>query len=143
MPLRTSMRLRGAARWLKSNPIVAILGVVGSVFGVIKGAPAAWSVITQVLGLPECVTYSKIYRHANGYFAAEGDQWVEYPPYSGTDKFRFREIRRNREYIYILNLTPRAGPANTMLLRFPVCGGTAQWTYQNPQEWTDLYYVWR
>jgi hypothetical protein len=138
-----SARLRAIARWLKSHPVVAILGVIATVFGVIKGAPAAWSVTMHAVGLPDCITYSKTYRHAGGYFALENGEWIEYPSFRGKEHFKFREVRRDPEYVYLLNLTPRAGRASTMLLRFPVCGGTAQWTYQNPQQWTDLYTVWR
>jgi hypothetical protein len=28
-------------------------------------------------------------------------------------------------------------------VRLPVCGGTSQWTYENPQAWVDLYEVTR
>jgi hypothetical protein len=28
-----------------------------------------------------------------------------------------------------------------MLVRLPACGGTAQWTYENPENWTNLYQV--
>jgi len=124
------VRLRAIARWLKSHPIVAVLGVIGTLFTVVKGAPAAWTVSMHALGYPACVSYAKVYQHAGGRFEKTGDQWIEYPPPTGRNHFRFQEVRRDHEYIYLKNLTPRAGPQNSMVLRPPVCGGAAEWTYQ-------------
>ena len=108
----------------------------------------------QVTGRPTCLLYGDRYSHASGYFERVGSTWVEYPPYGGTNHFEFEEVRRDREYIYLRNLTPRRtddrstpdgvlAAERTMLLRLPACGGVAQWSYQNPLHWTDLAQVWK
>jgi len=136
-------KLGRAARWLRSNPFITLAGVLGTVFGLIVAAYNFANVGLALVGLPSCLTYADVYRHATGYFQKDGEKWIEHPPFDGRRHFTFRETHRDRDYIYLLNETPRAGPQNTMLLRLPTCGGEAQWSYQNPQQWTNLYQIWR
>jgi hypothetical protein len=134
-------RIRVFARWLKANPIVTLLGILATIFGVLKGAPPAWSAVTEILGVPRCLTYSSIYYYSSGRFEkSSGDTWIEH----GDAVFTFKETHRDRNYIILLNTTPRAGPKARMILRIPVCGGRLQWTYENYSGyWTNLYEVWR
>lgn len=132
-------RLKVFTRWLKANPIIGLLGVAGTIFGVVKGAPPAWDATTQILGIPRCLTYASVYYYPSGRFEKDGLNWVEH----GDTTFTFREIHRDRNNIVLLNTTPRAGRQSAMILRIPVCSGTAQWSYQNPQQWIDLYETWR
>ena len=48
-------------------------------------------------------------------------------------------------YIELLNLTPRPEEREwaTLIVRLPVCGGTAKLTLGITQHWVDLYEVWR
>ena len=131
------------ARWLRAHPLTTTAGVAATAFGFINGGYTFAETVTKVVGIPRCLSYAEIYHHAAGHFDKVGAQWVEHPPYDGLNHFRFDESHRDRDYIYLLNLTPRAGGRKDMLVRLPACGGTAQWTYQNPQQWTDLYTVWR
>jgi hypothetical protein len=135
-------RIRVFSRWLKANPIVTLLGILATMFGVVKGAPPAWSAVTEILGIPHCLTYSSVYHHSAGRFEkSSGDTWIEQG--QKDDVYNFTETHRDRNYIILRNTTPRVGRNATMILRIPVCGGPMQWTYQNPQQWVDLYEVWR
>jgi hypothetical protein len=127
----SSPRLMAIARWLKANPIVTIIGVVGTIFGVVKGAPPAWRAAMEMLGLPDCLTYSSVYHYPDGVFRVGDGGWIENN--DDGNVYRFKESYRNRNYIVLLNTTPRQGRRSSMILRIPVCGGTAQWTYENPQ----------
>ena len=143
-PKPTGKSLRVIPRWLKSHPLVISAGIVATLFGLITSGFTFVGTVTKVVGLPACFTYADVYHHATGRFGKEGLRWIEHPPFDGGSRhFIFQETHREPEYIYLLNQTPRDGPSNTMLLRLPVCGGTAQWSYQNPQHWVDLYFVWR
>jgi hypothetical protein len=134
------MGLDGIVEWLKKNPIYTAIGVLGTVFGFIKGIPPAWTAISETFGIPECVTVSDRYYYYSGHFTnTRPDTWVEFQPAA---KLNFLEINRNRNYVILLNKTPRADPRwESMLVRLPICGGTAQWTYENPQQWVDLFDV--
>jgi hypothetical protein len=133
--------LAAIAAWLKDNPLLAIVGALVPVFGLVAGGPAAWAGLTQILGIPQCVTYAKVYSYSSGAFADGGDKWVE--SVKGVDTFTFKLAHRNPEFIILLNQTPRVGYRSDMIVRLPVCGGTAQWTLENPEHWIDLYQVWR
>ena len=129
------------AGWLKDNPILSIAAALVTLLGLIKAVPPAWDAGTQILDIPSCVTYAPVYSYSSGRFSQNGEKWVE--NIKGTDTFDFKMAHRDRDYIFLLNLTPRVGYDTDMLVRLPVCGGTAQWTLENPEHWTDLYQVWR
>lgn len=134
------MALSKVFLWLKENPLIGLAGVVGPVLGLIVAVPNAWDAATSIAGLPACVFYSKVYYYDDGHFKDLGaGNWVEYQPHA---QLKFEEITRNRTYINLKNLTPREDPRwASMLVRLPSCGGTAQWTYENPEAWTDLFQV--
>jgi hypothetical protein len=139
MPFLAS--LRTALWWIKNNPIWSLMGGAASILGLVAGVPPAWLAVSQALNIPSCVTYSNIYYDSNGHFKKEGNNWTEYQV---DTKYLFRELSRLRDYITLLNLTPREDPRwKTMLVRLPVCGGTVQWTYQDPENWVDLTTVFR
>ena len=60
-------------------------------------------------------------------------------------RYEFRETHRTRDYIELLNLTPRPEERDwaTLIVRLPVCEGTAKLTLGITQHWMDLYQVWR
>lgn len=126
--------------WVQKNPLIGLVGVVGPVLGLIVAVPNAWNAATNIAGLPACVFYPKVYYYNNGHFKdIGGGNWVEYQIQA---RFKFVEIARNRDYINLKNLTRRTDPRwESMLVRLPSCGGTAQWTYENPEAWTDLFQV--
>jgi hypothetical protein len=133
--------LRTALGWIKNNPIWSLVGGAASILGLVAGVPPAWLAVSQALNIPSCVTYSNIYYDSYSHFKKESNNWTEYQV---DTKYLFRELSRSRDYIILLNLTPREDPRwATMLVRLPVCGGTAQWTYENPENWVDLTTVFR
>jgi len=133
--------LRTAVHWIKNNPIYSLVGIAASILGLIAGIPPAWLAISQAFNIPVCGSYAKIYYDSNGHFKNENEKWTEYQP---TVKLLFDELNREREYITLINRSPREDPRwASMLVRLPVCEGTAQWTYQNPEIWVDLFPVFR
>jgi hypothetical protein len=63
-----NVRFGAVVRWLKGNPFVVLLGIIGTVAGAIAGVPKAWHAISLALDIPECGTYSNAYYYYNGYF---------------------------------------------------------------------------
>jgi hypothetical protein len=80
-----------------------------------------------------------------GLFRNEGSQWVEYKITSyGTTRFAtFQEQARDADYVYLVDPSRQKpnSPNNAMLVRLPLSGGVAQWSYQNPIQWTDFTIV--
>ena len=134
------MAFRDVLLWVKDNPLIGVAGVVGPILALIVAVPNAWDAATNIAGLPTCVFYANVYYYNDGHFKdVGGGNWVEYQPHA---QLKFEEIVRNRDYINLKNLTPREDPRwASMLVRLPSCGGTAQWTYENPEAWTNLFQV--
>lgn len=136
-------RIAALIRKLRSHPGMTVLTVLATVIGLIKGIPPAWGAISEWCGVPYCLSYGRTYNYPTGKFSKVLEhRWIEY----GGTVFYFNEIHRDRNFIVLLNDTPREERPlgdQTMIVRLPVCGGTAQWSYQNPAGWTDLYEVWR
>jgi hypothetical protein len=125
--------------WIKKHPLYALAALLAPVVGMVADIPAAWAGFTAMVGLPPCVTYSSTYYYSSGHFSDTGGAWTEH--HRG-GRFQFSEMNRDANYITLINRTPRVDPRwEEMLVRLPVCGGTAQWAYQNPLAWTDLYPV--
>ena len=128
-------------RWVRRNPLFGVAAITAPILGVVTAIPQAWPAIAAMTGLPHCLSYSDIYYYHNGHFLNAGAQWIEY---QRTVQLTFQEMYRNPDYIVLVNKTQRTDPRwESMLVRLPVCGGTAQWTYENPQQWIDLYDVTR
>ena len=80
---------------------------------------------------------------ANGFFKKQGDLWIEYPPYSPGLNFKFNEVSRDSDYIYLSDPS-RQKPGdvnNPMLVRLPTHGGAVQWSYTNPVVWMDYTFA--
>jgi hypothetical protein len=126
--------------WINSNRWVALAGALTTVFGLIIGANNVIPLVMEGLNLPACITYATQYCTPNGCFKHEGNVWREYQPIGGPQVFEFREFQRTREVIDLINLTPRPTEPHwaTLLVRLPVCGGTARLTAGIPEHWIDL-----
>jgi hypothetical protein len=132
-------RAERAISWVKRNPIYIIGAALVPIFGALAGAPKAWDAISTVLNVPTCLTYSDVYYYYNGHFKRVGQKWIEFQP---TVKYNFDEIFHDRDYIVLLDKTPRDIPRwQSLLVRLPVCGRTVQFTFENPERWTDLVHV--
>lgn len=131
--------------WTKANPfvafIIAALPIAGSIVGLVSGLPGAWQAALRMSGRPTCASYAPVYHYATGAFTRTGAKsWHEK---NTSDQFDFEEVRRTPDFILLHNLTRRVDPRwPTMLVRLPPCGGVAQWTYENPEFWVDLFQVW-
>lgn len=79
----------------------------------------------------------------SGYFLKQGKFWTEFPPYAPGSNFRFAETVTDKDYVYLVDnsRTKPGNPDNGMIIRLPLQGGSAQWSYQNPLTWTDLTIV--
>jgi hypothetical protein len=131
--------------WIKSHSLIVFAGALTTIFGLIVSANNAIPLILKAFDRPDCFTYSNVYRSAHSYFKLEGDVWREYPPNGATHLFEFREIHRTRDNIDLLNLTlrPEIADWKRLLVRLPVCGGTAKISIGVPERWNDLFQVWR
>ena len=131
--------------WIKSKRLLVIAGGLTTLFGLIVSASNVTPVVLKALGRPDCLTYAKVYHDPFSDFKLEDDRWREYPHEGGPARYEFREAHRTRENIDLLNLTPRPDTRDwqTLIVRLPVCGGTAQLTVGITENWVDLYPIWR
>jgi hypothetical protein len=133
--------------WMKSNRILVIAGALTTVFGLIGSANSAVPVVLKVFNVPDCLTYATIYRGTGSDFKNEGAVWREYPPQGGAYRYQFKEVERTRDEISLVNLTPREGMPEkdwqSLMVRLPVCGGTAKLLIGMPERSANLEQVWR
>ena len=80
---------------------------------------------------------------SNGQFVKKGQFWIETPPYAPGQNFAFTELSHDKDYLYLVDRS-RAAPGTAddpMVVRLPIKGGWAQWTYQSPPVWKDFIIV--
>jgi hypothetical protein len=133
--------LTALGSWIGSNRLIVLAGALTTLFGLIISVSNVTPVVLKMLDLPDCFSYATVYRLPWSSIKNEGGgKWREYPWDGTAYAFEFREFQRTRDNIDLLNLTPRAEIPGwqTMLVRLPVCGGTAQWTLSNPERWVPL-----
>lgn len=83
------------------------------------------------------------FKKPSGRFQKQGEKWIEYPPYAPGNYFTFNELRRDDSFVYLVDLS-RTKPGdrnNAMIVRLPIHGGMAQWSYQNPIVWSEFTIV--
>ncbi|MGI4880852.1 MAG: hypothetical protein ACRYG4_25590 [Janthinobacterium lividum] len=81
-----------------------------------------------------------LFNKPTGYFKKQGSLWLEFPPYGPNQYFTFRDTGSDGNYVYLVDPT-RTKPGdqnNAMIVRLPIRGGSAQWSYQNPVAWIDF-----
>lgn len=83
------------------------------------------------------------FKTPTGAFKKQGSHWVEFPPYASNRFFSFEETGTDGSYVYLVDRSrSKPGEANNpMMMRLPVRGGNAQWSYQNPVVWSDVTVV--
>lgn len=142
-------KLDAISNWIKSNPVIlfasVLVGALTTISGLFSYMGGAISPTLKMLNRPDCFTYADVYHNAWVDFKREGKFWREYPRQGGGYRYEFVEAHRTRDNIDLLNLTPRPEHPgwDTMMVRLPVCGGTAKVTIGITQQWEDLYEVWR
>lgn len=142
-------KLAAISNWIKSNPLIVLVGVLAGVLSTVFGLVITLSNVVPItlkaLNRPNCFTYADVYHDSWSDFKREGAFWREYPREGGTYRYQFREVHRTRDNIDLLNLTrrPEHPGWETMIVRLPVCGGTAKVTMGITENWEDLYEVWR
>lgn len=132
------------ASLIRDHPVVVYLSLVTMVIGLATSIPTAFGAVSDALGISRCLSLSGTYQMAGGTFTKRGRFWSEVTGSGAT--FEFEEFRRDRDYIYLKNLTPRVSLSSydgddrskLMWVRIPLCGGMLQWSYENPIMWTDL-----
>jgi hypothetical protein len=132
--------------WIRSNRLVVLTGALTTIFGLIGSAGNVAPLMLKGLNLPDCLTYAGTYRKPESYFKNDGSVWREYfPSDGGAFRFEFKEVRRTRDNIDLLNLTQREEERDwaSMMVRLPVCGGTAQLILGIPERTINLAEVWR
>ena len=109
----------------------------------IASAGTVFPLVLNAVGLPNCLTYADVYNKPGSYFKKEGNVWREHFP--DGSQFEFKEVRRTPENIDLLNLTPRPDERDwrTLIVRLPVCGGSAKIILGIPERQLNLAEVWR
>jgi DNA-binding winged helix-turn-helix (wHTH) protein len=85
---------------------------------------------------------SDTYCHPTGRFERQADGiWNEYTEDGGRVIYRFEEFSRHDGYIYLKDGSRRQDPGRPFILRIPIAGGIAQWSFPNPLRWEDFTIV--
>ena len=129
--------------WIGTTRLVVLAGALATTFSLIANADKCIPVVLRALDLPDCYSYANVYDKPGSSFRKEDAVWREYPSDGGAPVFTFREIQRTREHIDLLNLTERPNEPDwkNLMVRLPVCGGTARLMFPNRS--LDLAEVWR
>jgi len=92
---------------------------------------------------PSIAIASDRYTYPGGVFERIAHRWIERKSSGPNAYAAFDEVNRDREYIYLVDRSRHGGTdvSNVMNLRLPLRGGIAQWSWQNPIVWVDLYVV--
>jgi hypothetical protein len=142
---------RTQSRLLKSGLLALFIGalttaftVVATVTTAVPGITHIGTMVLKVLNIPDCLSYSDIYRGTQSDFKKEGNLWREYAPNAVAYNYEFKELRRTRDEIILRNMTPRKDVADSasLVVHLPVCGGTAVLTEGLPERSTNLEQVW-
>jgi hypothetical protein len=136
-------KVRAISLWLKSNPLIALAGILAgaltAVYTLIVSSSNITSVILKAFDRPDCFTYASVYHSPWSQFKLEGAVWREYFGNDNKHRFEFKEFNRTRQDIVLQNLTPRPDfpIPEYLMIRVPVCGGTSKVTTGMPLHWTD------
>ncbi|MFO1114452.1 MAG: DUF4157 domain-containing protein [Beijerinckiaceae bacterium] len=79
----------------------------------------------------------------SGYFLKQGGRWIEYPAFAPGRNFTFEHAGYDAAYAYLIDKsrTKPDDPNIAMVVRLPINGGPAQWSYQNQWQWQNLFVV--
>jgi hypothetical protein len=143
-------KLSRLADWIKSNPLIVLVGALTPIIGFLLSVSNFMPVILKALNRPSCYTYGDIYRDNYTEFRREGAFWNEYARDTQQAIYQFREDRRDPDFILLINLTDRTNSMppipnwKNLRVRLPVCPpGKAQIVDGVGLPWRDLYDVWR
>jgi hypothetical protein len=83
------------------------------------------------------------FKKPEGSFKKMGGSWVEYPPYAPGQYLTFQELSRDATFVYLVDpsRTKPGDSHNRMLVRLPLVGGPAEWSYENPIVWSQFTVV--
>jgi hypothetical protein len=75
-----------------------------------------------------------------GKFIKTGQVWIETPAYAPGQYFTFNEIKHDTDYVYLVDPSRLAPGTNNdpMVIRLPLRGGSAQWSYQSSNNWKNF-----
>jgi hypothetical protein len=88
-------------------------------------------------------TVAAVYRGPGGYWEKIGNEWSEHSFAHPEAVLHFEPLRQDSDYLYLVDRSRLKddSPSNPILLRLPIRGGTAQWSWSNPMIWVDLTIV--
>ncbi|WP_316185128.1 hypothetical protein [Bradyrhizobium sp. SZCCHNRI1003] len=121
-----------------------VLAAIGAVNSALPAVSNVGEAVLKTLNIPACLSYADVYAGTQSSFRKQGQIWREYPRNSAAFSYEFKEIRRTRDEILLLNATPRPDvpDAASLVVHLPVCGGTAVLTEGLPERSTNLEQVW-
>jgi hypothetical protein len=124
---------------------ITLIGVAATVIGALAAVVALFRKTPATMPKKHITTKlpsedaAETYVHPTGRFQRQPDgTWNEYPEHGDKAIYTFEELRRDKKHIYLKDGSRRKDPGRPMLLRLPVAGGIAQWSWTNPLKWEHL-----
>ena len=143
-------KLSRLSEWIKSNPLIVLVGALTPVVGFVLSVSNFVPAILKALNRPPCFTYSDTYQDSYTEFRRAGTLWNEYSRETQQVIYKFREDHRDPDFILLVNLTDRTNSVpsipewKNMLVRLPACPpGEAQANYGVGRPWEYLFDIWR
>lgn len=81
------------------------------------------------------------FEYDGGRFVRNGSYWIEYKDDSSDPYTVFAALRQDDDAIYLVNRRWNGNEFRNFLLRLPMNGGDATWSWDSPKEWKPLYRV--
>ena len=135
--LRKAGKSRKVLRLIQEHPVFVSLVLVVTL---VTGIQMIWTLSTRTVDLfgyelSLCLFSADRYEHSSGYFEKTKDQWIEF---DGINIYTFMELERDFSHVYLADPERGRDPSRPFLVRLPKCGGAAEWTYPNPEQWTPF-----
>ncbi|MGJ4938973.1 hypothetical protein ACQR1W_00245 [Bradyrhizobium sp. HKCCYLS1011] len=124
--------------------VTTVFAAIGAVNSAVPAVSTIGAVVLKTFNIPACLSYADTFGGTQSSFRREGQIWHEYPRNAEAFSYEFKEIRRTREEILLLNVTsrPDVPDAASLVIHLPVCGGAAFLTEGRPERSTNLEQVW-
>lgn len=93
-------------------------------------------------GRGRAVELPRRFVHATGSFERNGDVWTEYPRHQfGYYSYVTSGVADGYVFLFDASRLDNNDPNRPFMIRVPLNGGMAQWSFPNPFIWRDLYVV--
>jgi hypothetical protein len=130
--------------WLRRNRLVASVLFVGiAVIALANFTQSLERLVRSMVALAPGSTPTRYENDQTFIEQMDTSHWIEASKVIDDHRSVFTEDGRDRAFVFLFD-PARSRPGdeyNPLRLRIPICGGSVQWSFINPQEWTNLYTV--